>query len=675
MYHIFAGNDLIYQPGNENLTLLQPKLTVEMGKSGSLEFSVPPTHRLYDRFQQLKTVLTVYSDEDEIFRGRVFSNKRNFSNIRDIYGEGNLSYLVDSVQKGEKYKGKTHALFKKIIEAHNNMIQDQEKKFTVGEITVEDRDIVLAGQSDDIQNLETNKFDYKQIALNSIADEWKNTYDYIESCLIEYCGGYLRTRRDESSGITYIDWLKDYYALSTQTIEIGKNILDLTEEISAEDVFTVLIPLGDENLTIKNVNNGSIELVNEEMVAKYGRIVKTNVFDSVNNPKTLLENGKRYLTNESKMLTTITVNAVDLHFVTPSVRSIFVGDKVRVISPQHKIDNSDLICTKIEYDLANPANTTYTFGNPKQSMTERYRKDKAKQSGAAGRGGGGGGAAAKKSEEAKEEADKTFFSEWINYDPTDKKAHIDLGSLCKAVAKINGVDMPVVSKTLMTFDSDPEHSSIDLAASYVANKGLKAKIKMKTGIDLDANDSGASVDIYAMDKITGKAARFMAKYQVDENGVCKTIADISADQVNITSKVTKIDSELTKITGCLTVGGTLAVDRGINVNGNVTAKSLFIGNNGLSVHRHEISCDSRGVVTLGGVLWPGQSGNSFNIADTKFYKDAVVKAKKDVKVSSVTKQNQGSSTVKIKVTLSNGVSSFHNVSITTSSGSVKPSST
>ena len=115
MYHIFADNNLIYQPENPKLRLISPKLTVEMGKAGSLEFSMPPTHEQYGNLQQLKTLLTVYSDNEELFRGRVFSNKRNFNNVRDIYGEGNLSYLVDSVQMGEKYTGKSHDLFKKII--------------------------------------------------------------------------------------------------------------------------------------------------------------------------------------------------------------------------------------------------------------------------------------------------------------------------------------------------------------------------------------------------------------------------------------------------------------------------------------------------------------------------------------------------------------------------------
>jgi hypothetical protein len=204
---------------------------------------------------KLKSLITVDLDETELFRGRVLSHDRNFNNVKKIFAEGDLAYLVDSVQKPEKYTGTTHGLFRKIIAAHNAQM-DAEKRFTVGDITVEDRSIVITGQSEDIEDLETGSFDYRQIAINSTSNDWLTSYDYIVSCLIEYCGGYLRTRRVGNT--TYIDLVADYGNTATQDIELGTNILDLTEEATAEEVFTVLIPpIGDENLTIASVNGGS----------------------------------------------------------------------------------------------------------------------------------------------------------------------------------------------------------------------------------------------------------------------------------------------------------------------------------------------------------------------------------------------------------------------------------
>lgn len=489
MFYIYANGKSIYQPMDNTLSLFSPKLTVEMGKAGSLTFQIPPSNKYYNALPQLTTTITVEMDDTEIFRGRVLTNNRNFNNVRTIYCEGDLAYLVDSVQKAEKYDGKAHALFRKIIAAHNARVEAS-KRFTVGSITVEDRDVLLTGKSDDIQDAETGKFDYKQIAINSIADEWQNTFEFIETCLIDYTGGYLRTRRQ--NGVTYVDLLADYGTTATQDIEFGKNLLDLTEEVSAEDVFTVLIPLGDENLTIESVNNGSDELVDAAAVARYGRIVKTHVFDSVNEPSTLLENGRRYLASNVNVPVTITVKAVDMHLVDPNASPIFVGDKVHVTSVPHGMLDT-LTCTKIEYDMENPANNTYTFGTPKQSLTERYRKDKAKQNseGSHGGGGAGGGAAGGAAEEeAKKQLDE-FFDAWINVNP--EAAHIDLGTLYK---KFNDAKEVLESSCGISLDAPTGNINIKTLRKEFDDMGQVQK-EQAVYIDLLNNELGARIDLVA----------------------------------------------------------------------------------------------------------------------------------------------------------------------------------
>lgn len=491
MFYIYANGKSIYQPMDNTLSLFGPKLTLEMGKAGSLQFQIPPSNKYYNALPQLTTTITVEMDDIEIFRGRVLTNNRNFNNVRTIYCEGDLAYLVDSVQKAEKYDGKAHALFRKIIAAHNARVEAS-KRFTVGNITVEDRDVLLTGKSDDIQDAETGKFDYKQIAINSIADEWQNTFDFIETCLIDYTGGYLRTRRQ--NGVTYVDLLADYGTTATQDIEFGKNLLDLTEEVSAEDVFTVLIPLGDENLTIESVNNGSDELVDAAAVARYGRIVKTHVFDSVNDPNTLLENGQRFLASNVNVPVTITVKAVDMHLVDPNASPIFVGDKVHVTSVPHDMLDT-LTCTKIEYDMENPANNTYTFGTPKQSLTERYRKDKAKQDseqshGGGGGGGGGGGAGDAASEEAQKKLDE-FFDAWINVDK--EAAHIDLGTLYK---KYDQDRQTLESSCGISLDAPTGNINIKTLRKEFDDMGQVQK-EQSAYIDLLNNELGARIDLVA----------------------------------------------------------------------------------------------------------------------------------------------------------------------------------
>lgn len=444
MFYVYANGQQIYKPLDEELVILNPKLILELGKAGSLEFDIPPVNPLYDRLDQLSTEISVDMDDDEIFHGRVLSNERAFSNIRHIYCEGDLSYLVDSVQKGVRYDGTTHALFRQIIANHNARMPAS-KQFTVGTINIANRDIKLVGQSED-EDLNTGAIDYEQIAINSIVDEWNNTFDYIQTCLIDYCGGYLRTRR--VNGTLYIDLLDDFQNRAIQPIELGSNLLDLTEEISAEDVFTVLIPLGDDNLTIASVNGGSDEIVDSTAVARFGRIIKTHVFNNVTSASTLLENAQRFMATNVNVPRTINVKAVDLHLLNPLVSPIRVGDRVVINSPAHDVDD-ELTCTRIEYDLEKPENNSYIFGNPRQTLTQRYREDArlsndtygnsaamtptgataataASPAKAASSAASAAGAAADK---VAEKALNDFYDAWVDFDPD--QATVSLGALSK----------------------------------------------------------------------------------------------------------------------------------------------------------------------------------------------------------------------------------------------------
>ena len=420
MYYVYADNVLIYEPGNSSRTIFQPRLTLELGKSGMFEFLITSHHVFYSRFRQLKTKIVVMDGSDEIFRGRVLTISKDFQNTKKISCEGELSYLVDSVQKTDKFKGKSHDLFAQIVERHNNCVED-EKKFEVGNITVPNLDVLITGKSSEITDAETGKFDYDQIAINSVTNEWLNTYDYFENNLKDYEGGFLRVRRVD--GVNYLDWLEDSGVDAPQHITFGVNLLDITEEVNPEEVFSVLIPLGDENLTIEKVNDGSVELVDDARVEEFGRIVRTKKFDGVNKPATLLADARHYFEQYGKTKRTITAKAIDLTVVDSTETKIHVGDHVVIDSAPHGLDES-ITCTKIEYDLAKPENTSFTFGQPKSDLTERYKKDKPKGGGGGGKGGGGGG---KKAEEESEEELKKFFDAWINVDK--EAASVSLGAL------------------------------------------------------------------------------------------------------------------------------------------------------------------------------------------------------------------------------------------------------
>ena len=569
MFYIYANGKSIFQPMDNSLSLFTPKLTLEMGKAGALSFQIPPSNRYYNALPQLTTMITVEMDDVEIFRGRVLTNNRNFNNVRTVYCEGDLAYLVDTVQKAERYNGKTHDLFRKIIEAHNKRA-GADKQFLVGDITIENRDVVLSGKSDEVQDEETGKFDYKQIAINSIADEWQNSFDFIQNCLIDYTGGYLRTRRQ--NGKTYIDLLLDYGNNATQDIEFGKNMLDLTEEVSAEDVFTVLIPLGDENLTIESVNNGSDELVDAMAVERYGRIVKTHVFDSVNTPETLLENGRRFLASNVNVPVTLTVKAVDMHLVDPNASPIYVGDKVHLISAAHGMAD-ELVCTKIEYDMENPANNTYTFGTPKQSLTERYRKDKAKQDAEQTRGGGGGGGGAGEaaSEEAKKQLDE-FFDAWINVNP--EAAHIDLGTLYK---KFNDAKEILESSCGISLDAPTGNINIKALRKEFDDMGQVQK-EQAAYIDLLNNELGARISLVASQhqELANLEAGHYAEMTVSANDQESKIAANTESIQNLDGQIMESRTSITQLSNDLQAQIALEAEHKMTLDSQISTTKTSI---------------------------------------------------------------------------------------------------
>lgn len=657
MFYIYADGKMIYHLANPELYLNQPKLTLEMGKAGSLEFGIMPDHAFYDRLSQLTTVVTVDYDDTEIFRGRVLSNTRDFQNMRQIYCEGNLSYLVDTVQKFDKYNGTVHDLFRKIITGHNTRIKDATKQFTVGNITVENRSVKLTGQSDEVN---VGNIDYKQIALNSIVDEWNTTYDLIQTCIIDYVGGYLNTRHQ--NGVTYIDLLvapsNTSENTTTQEIELGVNMLDLEEEVSAEDLFTVLIPLGDDNLTIKSVNNGSDELVDTAAVAKYGRIVKTHVFSNVNEASTLKENGQRLLASSINIPTTLTINALDKHIVNKAYDPIHICDRVHIKSTRHGIVEY-LTCTKIEYDLENPGNDTYTFGNPTQTLTQRYREDKRKESdtygnsGSGGHGGGGGAAAdaveaaAEAGAEEVEDKLNVFYTSYIDLDPSD--GDVSLGATYKRLQKMHNVLSGWGINADAGMDSQGNiYGAINLNTFYEQHTVLGNIVNQNTA------------DISMLSDSTGSRITMLATAIADETDRAEAIeASITARASSLESEIvlkadkTTLDSAVTTITGRLeaaegafdnliagrtvasSLRATMLATENMSITGTLTHSDGYGYALAYGDHSHTMTANDDGTVTIG--YSSGREKGSFNIADTNFYKNGVSAAKQSVRVNDIRK--------------------------------------
>lgn len=358
IYRIYIDDTLVHRSDvpDENYQLVGITLDVEMGKSPSLKFTIPPSHPKKSLLKNFLSRFTVKEDELVLAEGRLFDSRQDIYNQVEWQAEGSLSYLTDSYVPKVKVEETIRALFTRYVNEHNSRVENY-KKFTVGQITID--------------NADTEKVKVDN-------DGYRYTADAIQNDLIDSYGGYLRTRYE--NGVRYLDYLKDYGHKTTQTIEYKKNLIDFALEVNPEDVFTYLIPTGDSNLKINDVNNGKDYIEVEGAKAKWGNKYLLKSFSGISNASTLLKEAKQYIKNHYEELPeSLEITAIDLKLLGVNVESIHVGDVVRVTSTPNGVDK-DYTCSAISYNLSQFGKTKYTLGKPKQDFTKKYNQNSSRTS-------------------------------------------------------------------------------------------------------------------------------------------------------------------------------------------------------------------------------------------------------------------------------------------------------
>ena len=376
MYTIYVDGHMLYNPllASEGFAVTEASLSWEIDKTGYMYLTIPANNFALGEIARMKSMITVYDDELELFRGRVLHDTRNFDNSRTLYIEGELGFMADNVLSpydntvcaewtpfitwlGRPFDGTLGDFFRYYVYVYNTQVEAA-KQYAIGTVNA-----TAASEQAELSN-----------------NEYPTIWDEINNKLIEPHGGHIRVQ--EQGGTHYIDWIQDYDGVSGQIIEFGRNLLDINDYLSAEDVVTVLIPLGAETETpdgrvnIKSVNDGKLYIVDDLGQALFGNIWRAHVWDDETNPATLLQLGRAYLTEAANPLKTMTVKAVDLGFTGVDGGHIRLGDRVRVVSPPHGID-AVYQCTQVSLDLLDPANSTYTIGTPPATATgEQAKSDK-----------------------------------------------------------------------------------------------------------------------------------------------------------------------------------------------------------------------------------------------------------------------------------------------------------
>ena len=212
----------------ENEILIDPVVKNEMGKAGSFEFAIQVNNPIYNAIEQMKTMFTVDYDGNNIFHGRVLTVETDIWGQKKIHCEGAMAFLLDTLimptKKDERQEIDLRTYLNDLIDSHNSLV-DGSKAFTLGEISTR------------VPLDEKYKFGN---------ESWTSTLNCLEELISKY-GGYFRVRH--YGGTNYLDWLFDFYdsAINSQPIMLGKNLIDMSNNIDVNGIFTVLIPEGKKN--------------------------------------------------------------------------------------------------------------------------------------------------------------------------------------------------------------------------------------------------------------------------------------------------------------------------------------------------------------------------------------------------------------------------------------------
>lgn len=413
-------------------TLTDPSVKLEMGKTGSMEFGLPPVHPCYNTLMQMRTIMRVVYDGTNIFRGRVLTiDTSPMTGERKVHLEGDLAFLMDSVQEGirEVDRPSTDILtyLTSVITKHNQQMREQtnpdgstneDKCFTLGEVPGRYSASIHAEQK--ITVSEQKKFG---------SDGWETTMSALEALEKEY-GGYFRTRY--VNGVTYLDWLEYcfQYDENGQPIEVGENLIDISGSTEVDNLFTAVIPIGNNNsekvfidgyredihgankrilvpqivslFQDAELNKGYHSKADyEQAVNNYGIIYKTQEFQNADTKEKLWQYAIDWIKNNYVGgVTSFSLTALDMHHVDGTVAKYLLGDRVPVIYPdisRHAGANTPTITkvltiTSVQYSLHNPEKNQYNLGIPSSILNKTYGIAKSSEKGASSVGKSGSGA-------------------------------------------------------------------------------------------------------------------------------------------------------------------------------------------------------------------------------------------------------------------------------------------
>lgn len=661
VYTIVADGQTVYDSRNESAYPVRaPNCDLGINDAGTLEFTVIPGHPFYTQLTKMRTFVTAYRDDREIFYGRILSTSKDINGLLIVTCEGALTFFLDSDVPPGEYNESPSAFLSRCINAHNNIVE-VEKRFTLGVITTE-RAI--------------NKGN-----VNFTLNEYTQTKTVLDNMLSSRYGGHFRVRPNPN-GPHFLDYIESYERVNTQHIKIAENVVDKTDDISGETLFTILRPIGEDGLTLDSVTQNAIHIPGviisgstlriTDLITKYGCILRTESFSDAKDKSTLLTRAEDFITRHGTgPAGSCKIGFVDWSHLNPEVMDVRIGDTFTDIE-----GFADQVMTVSEQHLefSNPGDDSITLKNPAELAMELSPDGPS--------GASGSGLSSMTNNQANSQSIGQLYK-YIHEGEKLLQLHTDeiqvtaekTLQLSGNITNITAGMMYLVAQEM----PDPAHpgqmlpGEIQLIARETTADGdIRTTFSVSLG-NVSVTNGNMTVDGYLKAQDI-EAAGYVKAHDVEAMGYVKA-KDVEAEYAKIkdleveSAKIREIESDYIKTKdleteiasigqisgvdiigageldtavldastayiGTLEVGGQPVYPANTISMGSV-ASGTFWGLDDLSLaHSHAITASADGgvvTITMGAEQATGGTAN-FNIADTQFYIDGVSAAKASMKL-------------------------------------------
>jgi hypothetical protein len=373
MYQITYDHYILYDPRfateEDKLMITEPDVYLAVGKAGEMSFVLQPDHPYLDRLQRMQGVVSLLDDGVPVYRGRITKDNATYYGSRKITTEGLMACLNDSVMPPFNFPGDVEEdkeyqtaaasgnvveyFFRWVLARHNAQVSEAQQ-IKPGVCTVTDSNNYIARSS----------------------TEYLPTMEVLTTRLPKSAlGGHLLIRYEADGN--YLDYYADLPLTNTQRVEYAANLLDIVSERDGTEIYTSILPVGKDGLTIADIADGDLtdDLVKDGLtvysrsgVAAYGRINRYVRWDDVTVAANLLAKAKASVSSSGLATQeSITMQAVDLGWQ-DSVQHFRVGRMTLLVSTPHGY-NAAYALMELQPDILSPGNTRITLGATRQTYT------------------------------------------------------------------------------------------------------------------------------------------------------------------------------------------------------------------------------------------------------------------------------------------------------------------